>query len=196
MRNTSFLLVLFFFGSATAQNLSAQDNRPDQVRKFLLCDTEAFMALHMARSYFLDQKDKDQVIATFVKREHDLKLAHELFQKVDSDEIKHYADFAVHKLYACASRQGFEVGKPRGIARLCFARVDIPFFLAVLKSDGIGKKSAMTKVATTLTNREVYPEGLIPVVAEAIYSSASQEQTKKTMGIVFWSCLDRNNPSK
>lgn len=194
MRSFTIIFALTLFGCATQHDALNQKGDSDQIkeRKFLICDAEGSTALAAGRTYFLNGKKKESVLSYVRSSGLDQNLAQELFQRVGTGEIIHYADFAVDKLYSCAEREGLTIGKPKEKARICYARVDIPFFLYLFMKEGINKKGAIDKTVATLKNRSVYPESLITAVADGIYPSASLKESHKIMGTVFWTCLYKN----
>ena len=116
-----------------------------------------------------------------------LRLARELFERVDRGELSHYADFAAEKLYACAVRERIDLQEPVANARICYARADIPFFMNGEKQAGVDRQAAVARTAAKLKNPNVYPHALIHAVGEAIYGG--NYDLRKLMGTVFWSCL-------
>ena len=166
-----------------------------QEAKFRICDSEGNIALAVGRMYFMNGKKKEKVLENINIQRSRIAMGflNEISDRVTAGELRHYADFATDKLYACARREGLNIGKPRELARICYARVDIPFFLIVFKKQGMEKKQAIDKVSTMFNRGTVYPEKLITSVADVVYSPAG-EQENQTDGPVFWSCLYQWQP--
>lgn len=191
-----YVLLLLLLEGCAAQQQQPQEVAKGINEKFEICDSEGFMALNMARNYFMSHKNKDSVL-NYTKSDAFLNdLAQTLFLRVDSGEIKHHADFAAETLYSCASREQMRLEKPMSMARICYARVDIPFFLSIDKNRGMAKADAIQKVSSVLENRTVYPEGLISAVADGAYETTATSQVRKLMGTVFWSCYYNKEWSK
>ena len=79
--------------------------------------------------------------------------------------------------------------KPHELVRMCFARVDIPFFLQTWRREGLAKAAAITRVETMLNDRGIYSEPLIQATAQTVYSDDAPGDGRKLMGSVFWSCV-------
>jgi hypothetical protein len=79
--------------------------------------------------------------------------------------------------------------KPKELVRLCFARVDIPFFLHTFRQQGLAKDVAITRVEAVLKDRALYTEPLIQAIAETAYADSPSGDARKLMGTVFWSCV-------
>ena len=186
----SLIVALVLVGCATQSSVPSQQENAQEAtkRKFIICDAEGSSSLLLARVYFLSGKKRESV-GTYLKTDADRQRADDLFHRVATGEVKHYADFAVERLYACAAREGFSINKSRALARVCYARVDIPFFLFVFKSQGMTKAAAVKKVRSMLDNQQVYPEKLVYAVADQVYPSATFASADKLMGATFWSCL-------
>lgn len=168
-------------GSAPAQQSAA----------FRTCDTEGFMALNIARVYMAGGRRRDDVLPYVSGSAFGQRVALDLFEGVDNGEVKHYADFAAGKLQECAVREAMDLQQPAWQMRICYARTDIAFFLDLDRKTGADRQSAEAKTAERLTNREVYPSGLIQSVARAIYAlEGSPEYLRRVMGTVFWTCLN------
>lgn len=156
---------------------------------FQVCDAEGAMALHMARNYIMSGKKRESVLKHVGEDAQGMAMANALFSKVDSGEIKHHAQFAAESLLACAQREQLALNKSVGQTRVCYARVDMPFYLHLAKEQGLDKAAAIQKVSGQLSERTLYPSELISLLAERIYPDAAFEQTRKLMGTVFWSCM-------
>ncbi len=162
-----------------------------QSAAFRTCDTEGFMALNIARVYMAGGRKRDDVLPYVRGSAFGERLALELFESVDNGELKHYADFAAGKLQECAVREVMDLQQPAWKMRICYARTDIAFFLDLDRKTGADRQSAETKTAERLTNREVYPSGLIQSVARSVYAlEGSPEYLRRVMGAVFWACLN------
>lgn len=160
------------------------------------CDTEGFMALNIARTYIAGGRKRDDVLPHVHGSAAGERLALELFERVDKAEVKHYADFAAEKLQQCATREGMDLQAPAWVARVCYARTDIAFYLDLDRQTGADRPSAEAKTSERLKNREVYPSGLIQAVAGIVYGGGgSPEDLRRLMSTVFWTCL-KNNATK
>jgi hypothetical protein len=168
--------------ASSANKLAIED-------KLALCEAEGQLALHMARTYFMNGRKADQLLTSKTDSEANLQLVLELVEKVGSGEVKHYADFATERLYACAKRVDLVIDKPTYLARACYARVDIPHFLYLFKQTGSNKDAAISKVTSMLKDRNVYPESLIGIVADMVYTVPPQEPYERLLNRIFWTCL-------
>ena len=149
------------------------------------------MALNIARVYMAGGRKRDDVLPYVRGSAFGERLALELFEVVDSGEVKHYADFAAGKLQECALREAMDLQQPAWKMRICYARTDIAFFLDLDRKTGADRPSAEARTAERLSNREVYPSGLIQSVARAVYAlEGSPEYLRRVMGSVFWTCLN------
>ena len=196
-----FILVLVFVVLLTACGTTSQKtaentqssattaSRDKAKASFDICESEAFLSLSISRQYFLSGKKRDAVLPYIGPSKFDQELASELFRRVDSGEIKHYATFAAEKLYSCAMREGAQLATPRAVAENCFAKVDIPFFLFLAQENHLGKTEAIARVEKQLKDREQFPSKLIELVAEDMYSSPTSEQFQRTQRKVFWNCM-------
>jgi hypothetical protein len=173
---------------------SAEDQ--EVLAKMQLCSAEGQFALHMARTYFTNGKKADQLVSGKSATEDNLQLVFELVNKVSTGEVKHYADFAAEKLYACAKRVDLSIIKPEYLARACYARVDIPHYLSLFKMTGSSKEAAVSKVTGMLKDRNIYPEPLIGAVANLVYQEPQQEPYEKLLDRIFWTCLYNDSISK
>ena len=159
-----------------------------QKLKFGLCDAEGFRALNTARQYLVLKDSKDHIRSYLGTSPNAQAFMQDFFTRADAGQIKSHAVFAAEKLYACADREGLNIGKPRAVAEACYARADIPFFLVGVKANTPGKREGVRKVEAILKDRTLYPEPLITATADAVYSSPAPD-TQKLMGTVFWSCV-------
>jgi hypothetical protein len=165
---------------------------PDDVaerRAFLVCDSEGGLALAIARNYFLSGRKEEQVLPYVGDKQPGLGLAQKLFRESAAGKVSHHADFATEVLFECASREGLALDKPNALVRMCFARVDIPFFLQTLRRRGVEKGEAITRLETMLKDRDIYPESMIQATAQSVYSDDAGSDANKLMGTVFWSCV-------
>lgn len=180
-----FISVLVSFAwptAALAQSSQAQT-------AFRLCDAEGFMALNIGRAYFLAGRRKESVLPYVAGDSFGEGLVSELSRRADAGELKHYADFATDKLYECANREHLQIEEPREKARICFARVDIPFFLHTDRQAGVTKEDSIQKLSRALNDPGVFPTQLISAVAEQVFTLQEPPPIRKLMGTVFWSCL-------
>ena len=189
-------LIVLLAALLLASCAAPQKTGPEQMQdlKFRKCECEGNIALAVGRMYFTNGRKKEAVLknANIQRSQIAKDFLNEISDRATAGELRHYADFATDKLYGCAQREGLNIGKPRELARICYARVDIPFFLVVFKSQGMDKKQAIEKTSTLFHQRTIYPEKLITAVADVVYTQASEQENQKLMGFVFWSCL--HNP--
>ena len=116
-----FISFIFFMMSET----SAESI---ETMKYRQCEAEGFDALHMARLYLLNGHKRDAILELAGEDQDRLKVANELFEKVGSGEIKNHVDFAIDHFFGCLDKEQIQLKQSRAYARLCYARVDIPFF--------------------------------------------------------------------
>lgn len=185
------LVATALLGSAYAVEPSPTPSQDDvaQRRAFLVCDTEGGLALAIARNYFLSGRKEEQVLPYVGDRQPGLGLAQKLFREAAAGKVSHHSDFATEVLFECASREGMTLDKPSALVRTCFARVDIPFFLQTLRRRGLAKDEAIERLETMLKDRDIYPESLIRVTAQTVYSDDTGSDPDKLMGTVFWGCV-------
>ena len=185
----------FILASCASQPPPAPAPKPSesharsQKDAFAVCDAESGMALAMARNYFLSGRKEDQVLAYVGNKEPGAGLAQKLFREAAAGTVKHHADFATETLLECAAREGMTLDKPQELVRLCFARVDIPFFLRTFRQQGLAKDVAITRVEGVLKDRTIYTEPLIQATAETAYAESPSSDARKLLGTVFWSCV-------
>ena len=153
------------------------------------CESVAFQALNLARVYLTDGRNKELFFETFGRDPATEAMASQLFQEADFGFISHHADFATNQLFSCATSEGVEVGQPREKARICLARVDIPFYLSVVRGEGKPVNEAILNVSNTLQDRVVYPSDLIRTVATFIYASKGIERDREIMSATLWTCM-------
>jgi hypothetical protein len=168
---------------------TASSNAGKQREIFATCDSESFLSLAIARNYFLSGRKEDQVLVYVANKEPGFGLAQKLFREVSAGSIGDYSAFTTETLFACAQRESMQLDKPRELVKLCFARVDIPFFLSAWRHEGIVRNEATNKARSVLKNRTIYPDELISATAEAVYADKPDSDGRKIMGTVFWSCV-------
>jgi hypothetical protein len=182
-RLLALLLLLALSTGAAAQ-------RDQKGPAFEKCDAEGFLALNIARNYLLGGKKKQSVLPYISDNPLGQALFAELERRVAAGEFKqHYADFATDKLYTCADREGLSIGEPRSKTRICYARVDIPFFLYVDRQKEAPKEQAIRNTRRILPATDLYPQSLIEAVADQVYAARDGAQVKRLMGTVLWSCV-------
>jgi hypothetical protein len=190
MRKLLLLLMLL----ASSAGAHAQPTRNEVA--FQKCDGEGFTALNIARNYLLGGKRREAVTPYIGEDTAGKAMLEELVRLVEANEIRHYVDFAAVKLYQCSRILGIPIGEPIDKARVCYARVDIPFFLHVDRQKGVPKEDAIRKVRKLLPDTKVFPQELIAAVADQVYETRNPAEVKKLMGTTFWSCLYRDQIKK
>lgn len=175
---------------APAMSSQASTQQTTEENKFHLCESESFMALHMARNYMLISKRDKSAVLNYISRDDKYAnaVAEDIFTGVDSGKVKHYADYAADKLLKCSKDQGMPLAKSRDQLRVCFARVDIPFLLSAFKEQGLAKSEAISKATAALKNESQYPKALINTVASQMYAPGPQGSADRHMKQLFWSC--------
>jgi hypothetical protein len=170
----------------------------DSMGKFKLCESESFMSLHMARNYLLlSKRDKNSVLAYINKDDQFANnVAKDLFEGVEGGKIQHYADFATTKLMTCIHREDVEFSKPESELRLCFTRVDIPFFLSTFKDQGLSKSQAIERASRAFQNQRVYPTALVNSVAAQMFPPGPETNPDELMKKSFWACVFSDEWSK
>ncbi len=176
---------------AAGGDVSEEEPSDEQVLSFRLCESEAFLALHMGRNYMvLSRRDRSSVLDDVSRDDTFTRgLAEALLARVDDGTVRHYADFAADRLAACADRQNMEFSKPKDLVRLCFARVDIPFFLMAFRAQGLPREEALQQVKALLKDRDHFPDALIDFVATELFGPGDQEPEDRYMRKVFWTCV-------
>jgi hypothetical protein len=175
---------------APATSTQAAPQQTNEESKFKLCESESFMALHMARNYMLISKRDKSAVLNYISRDDKYAnaVAEEIFSGVDSGKIRHYADYAADRLLKCSQEQGMPITKSQDLLRMCFARVDIPFLLSAFKDQGLAKSEAINRATTALKDERQYPKPLITAVASQMYAPGQQASADRHMKQLFWSC--------
>ena len=189
------LLCCSLIGAVSAQQATLNPDTskvPAHIEaKFLHCQHEAFQSYFLGMGYFQAKQRGEELEAYDDSKETKQRLKR--IRKGDkSGEFKHYADFAATALYDCAREEGLAVEKSLDIARVCFARVDIPFYLLIAKNNGVDKAVAINQVSQALNDANLHPRPLIELVADMVYSNPnSQDLEIEIMRAVFWTCYGR-----
>lgn len=157
---------------------------------FRLCDARAFVAMNIARTYLLEGRNKDQVLAYVKDNQWGQAMARELFRRDEAGALKHHAEFATDILYQCAIQEGVTVGVPKSTAQVCLARSDIAFHLHADRSQGLVRQEAVARTTARLTPRALYPTSLVNAVADAVFSPAELPELRKISGQVVWACIN------
>lgn len=186
----SYRLGLLALGVVAALGARAQSAAPDAREAFRACDEQAFLALNIARNYLMTNRNRDMVLPHLRSSAMAEAMAQELFDRVDSGEIRHPGQFAADKLFACAGERQLRVGTGRERAALCFTRTDVAFFLHAERERKVVRQQAVANVLKRLALRELYPTALVNSVAEAVYRPAETPDLRRLMGAVAWGCIN------
>ena len=155
-------------------------------RAFQFCTDQAIFALNISRQYLLSNKNRNWVVPYIGKGTEDLKFAEEMFDRVDSGDIKHHAEYATEQLYTCAYKKGMGLSVPRETARQCFAKVDVPYFLYIAKEQGKEKERALAEVIERFPE---YPADAISKVADGVFPNQTYAEYRRMSEAVFWLCM-------
>jgi hypothetical protein len=167
---------------------TAAPSKSTQEQKFRLCDALGFRGLNVGRQYLV-LHDSQEHIRSYLGSSPDAQaFASDFFARADAHQIQSHPRFAADELYACAEREGLTIGKPREQAVACYARADIPFFLAGVKVSTPNEADGVRRVEAILKDRTLYPVALITATADSVYASPPAD-IQKLMGTMFWSCL-------
>jgi hypothetical protein len=176
--------------SATLAQAQAQaPNKVDPRDAFRACDAHAFLALSIARNYLMSDRNRSLVMPQVEGSPMGRAMAEELFDRVESGEIKHPGQFAADTLFKCAGELKLRVGATRERAAVCFTRTDVAFLLHTERGKGIEKQKAVSNVSAKLTARNLYPMSLISQVSEAVYTPPQLPNLQRLMGAVAWGCI-------
>jgi hypothetical protein len=154
-----------------------------------LCDVEGMQALDIAREYIVLHGSRERLLAE-AKDSSSEAVVWALTERADQGRIESHVHFATEKLFACASHAGVNVRKSPDEVRLCYARVDVPFFLTAQREVGATKSAAIATVGEILNDRTFYPQELIEAVANAVYDTSRSSDKKQLMSKTFWSCFN------
>jgi hypothetical protein len=117
------------------------------------------MALAMARNYFLSGRNEAHVLPYVGDKQPELGLAHRLFAEAAANQVSTHAAFVTEVLLECAPREGTKLDKPPELVMLCFARVDIPFFLDTWRKAQVAKQAATARAENALKHRTFIRSG-------------------------------------
>lgn len=156
---------------------------------FRLCDSRAFVALSVARAYLLEGRNREQARALVRDNPWGSSMVDELLRRADAGTLRHHAEFAGDVLVQCAIAEAIPLGVTKPAAQLCLARADIAQQLHAARSRGVARQVAVERVTRTLTPPELYPPGLVPVVAAAVYQPTALPELRRLSGQVVWSCI-------
>jgi hypothetical protein len=179
------LLVMCITTSAAAHAQTANDSR----EAFRVCDSQAFLAMNIARNYMMTGRNRQAVLPHLQGDAAAQAMAEDVFARIDAGEIKHPGQLAADTLLRCATERGMTVGAPRQRVALCYTRTDVAFFMHVERSAGVVRQQAVAKVQARLKSRELYPTALINEVAEATYAPPQLPDVRQLMGAVAWTCI-------
>jgi hypothetical protein len=177
------LLALLITGASHAQASDAARSA------FKACDAQAFLALSIARNYLMSDRNRSLVMPYVEGSAIGKAMAEDLFQRVESGEVRHPGQFAADELFKCAEKLNLRVGASRTDAAVCFTRTDVAFFLHAQRAKGVKRQQAVSSTTATLKVRELYPVALINQVAEAVYRPAQPPDLRQLMGNVAWGCI-------
>jgi hypothetical protein len=179
--------LLLAAGSATLAR--AQTPERGRLEAFRACDAQAFLALGIARNYLMSNRDRSLVMPYVEGSALGKAMAEDLFDRVESGEIRHPGQFAADTLFKCAGELKLRVGASKEHAALCFTRTDVAVLLDGERSKGTARQKAVANVSARLTARTLYPMGLINQVAEAIYAPPKAPELRQVMGSLAWQCI-------
>jgi hypothetical protein len=178
-------LLITWLAAATSHAQPNTDTRD----AFKACDAQAFLALNIARNYLMSDRNRALVMPHVEGSAIGQAMAEDLFQRVDSGEIRHPGQFAADTLFKCADELKLRVGASRDDAAVCFTRTDAAFFLHTQRAKGVQRQQAVSAALSTLKVRSLYPAALINQVAEAVYRPAQPPDLRQLMGTVAWGCI-------
>jgi hypothetical protein len=187
-------VLLLAAGAATSARAQAQSGR--QHDAFRACDAQAFLALSIARNYLMSNRDRSLVMPYVEGSTLGRAMAEDLFDRVESGEIRHPGQFAADTLFKCAGDLKLRVGASKEHAAVCFTRTDVAVLLDGERSKGTPRQKAVANVSAKLTARTLYPMGLINQVAEAIYTPPKAPELRQVMGAMAWGCIGRAAASR
>lgn len=188
----SFIRVVCCAGAvllAGCQSSPAPQSSSTQEMRFQQCDLEGMRAFNIARQYIVLKDSKERILSYVGKSESGQAVVNDLVARADAKAVKHHAEYATEKLFACAEREQLNIGKSKSIVQTCYARADIPFFMVSGKAATPNKVDAVAKVGNILKDRTVYPLKLIEATATTVYDVSPAPDAQKLMGTVFWSCV-------
>jgi hypothetical protein len=180
---------------SSAQAQAAPKAAATQEQKFGLCDLEGFRALNTARQYLVIKDSKERILSYLGNSQSAQAFASDFFTRIDAKTLTSHTAFAAESLLACAAREELQIGKPKSVIEICYARADIPFFLNSLKSTTPNKADCIAKVRSILKDPTIYPDKLIAATADVAYGSGPSNM-QQLMGTVFWSCVYNDEWSK
>jgi len=187
------LTMALFWGLCSAAQAQAQTKKStvDPRDAFRACDAHAFLALSIARNYLMSDRNRGLVMPQVEGSPMGRAMAEELFDRVESGEIKHPGQFAADTLFKCAGEMKLRVGATREHAAVCFTRTDVAFLLHSERVKGSAKQKAVSNVSAKLTARSLYPMSLIGQVSEAVYTPPQAPELRRLMGSVAWGCINQ-----
>jgi len=188
LRGWSIVMVVLALSAGTTARAQSTAASRDAFRA---CDAQAFLALNIARNYLMSNRNRDLVLPQVESSPIGRAMAEDLFQRVETGEIRHPGQFAADTLFKCAGELKLRVGAAREHAAVCFTRTDVAFLLHVERSKGTERQKAVSNVSSKLTLRTLYPRELINQVAEAVYKPAQPPDLRQLMGAVAWGCIHR-----
>jgi hypothetical protein len=173
----------------TSAHAAAQAPSEQAQQAFKLCDARTFVALNLARIYLREGRDAEATLAPVKDSDWGRATVKELIRRVDAGELRHPAEFAADVLYQCAIRERLAVGRSKVTAQVCLARSDIAYELHAHRVQGLVRQEAIARTTQRLTPRELYPTGLVNVVAEAVYAPAQPPDLRALASQVLWGCI-------
>ena len=96
---------------------------------FRLCDSRAFVALTLARTYLFEGRDRGRARALVKDHAWGRAMAEDLFRRAEAGTLRHHAEFAGDVLAQCAVAEGIPLGVSKSTAQLCLARADAAYLL-------------------------------------------------------------------
>jgi hypothetical protein len=186
------LAMALVWGLCSAAQAQAQaKNAVDPRAAFRACDAHAFLALGIARNYLMSDRNRSLVMPQVEGSPMGRAMAEELFDRVESGQIKHPGQFAADTLFKCAGEMKLRVGATREHAAVCFTRTDVAFLLHTERGKGSEKQKAVSNVSAKLTARNLYPMSLISQVSDAVYTPPQLPDLQHLMGAVAWGCINQ-----
>jgi len=188
-------LALLVIAAVTAAAAQAQPTAASRAA-FQTCDSQAFLTLNIARNYMMSGRNKELVEPYIKDSALARAMADEVYQRVDAGQVRHPGELAANALFACAAEQEMPVGAARKQVAVCFTRTDIAFFLHAERSQHVVRQTAVSKVLSRLTSRELYPVSLVNQVADAVYAPPEAPDLQQLMRAVAWTCINASTVAK
>jgi hypothetical protein len=158
---------------------------------FQQCETEAFIALIIARNGMHLKDTRESLLAIKSNGDFQIRTINQLFDEMQATGSKDHGGFAARKFYECAGRERLGLKEDVPGATVCLARHDIVFYATGERVRGRPQAEALSRVREILgrSSSAVYPAALIDQIVPMVYRVATPDDDYELRQLVFETCL-------